>query len=52
MPLMFNDAHAHVCVEHGLPLTMLDLVRAFHGSPSSAAHLQTLSLPTESILVS
>ena len=31
---------------------MLDLVRAFHGSPSSAFCLHTLCLPTESLLVS
>ncbi|KAH9037204.1 RAVE protein 1 C terminal-domain-containing protein [Lactarius pseudohatsudake] len=33
------------------PLTMLDLVRAFPGSPSSACRLHTLCLPTESLLV-
>lgn len=31
---------------------MLDLVRAFHGSPSTAFRLQTLCLPTESLIVS
>jgi hypothetical protein len=44
----------HVCayLARCLPLTMLDLVRAFHGSPSSAFRLHTLCLPTESLLVS